>query len=286
MYKRIRSPLCDNTLCPCATSPLTLTLHFKPYLRLYMCYDVAYLTKRTEEYAKRFSVEEKSVEEAKKKNAPAYHAMGYDHPLLPIIKPKEPGKIQLMEWGLIPFFAKNSRNAVVLSNKTLNARGESIFEKPSFKYSAPNKRCLILVDGFFEHYHYQGKTYPFYIKMKDDRPFFFGGLYSYWKNEKEGIGKHTVSLITTKANPLLEKIHNGGANAGRMPFIVPEELSDKWLKIDGGDKAGKDEVLAMIRPYDDAEMTAYTVGRLRGKKAVENTPEAVKEVPYPEMELI
>lgn len=250
-----------------------------------MCYDVAYLTKRNEDYAKRFPLEEKSIEDAKKKTAPGYHAMGYDHPLLPIIKPKEPNKIQLMEWGLIPFFAKDTKNAVVLSNKTLNARGESIFETASFKYSAPNKRCLIMVDGFFEHYHYGGKAYPFFIKMKDNRPFFIGGLYSYWKNDKEGIGKYTVSLITTEANPLMKKIHNGGVNAGRMPFIVPDELADKWLTVDGGDKAGKEEVLSMIRPYDDVKMTAYTVGRLRGKQAVENTPEAIKEVEYPGMEI-
>jgi putative SOS response-associated peptidase YedK len=76
------------------------------------------------------------------------------------------------------------------------------------------------------------------------------------------------------------KIRNNKNNDGRMPFIVPDELADKWLTINGDDKAGKHEVLSMIRPYDEEEITAYPVGRLRGKQAVGNEPDALKEVDY------
>lgn len=242
-----------------------------------MCYDVSYLRQKIEKYKRTHDL--KNIEEVVKKIPKAYHMSGFDHPDLPVVTKEDIHTLQSMEWGLIPFFVKDAAQATSIANKTLNARGETIFEKPSFKNSAKNMRCAVLLDNFYEHKHLNDKTtVPHLIGLKEEKPFWVGGLYSVWK--LGDIKKVTVSLITTEANPMMKDIHNGGPNAGRMPFIVPDEMLEDWLKIEADDKPAKDHILEMIKPYDQDEMQAYTVGRLRGKSAVGNHEDVLREVKY------
>ncbi len=163
-------------------------------------------------------------------------------------------------------------------NKTLNARSETIFEKNSFKYSAKNKRCLIVIDGFYEHHHRNGTIYPYYIHT--DEPLILAGLWNYWKKGEAEM--QTFSIVTTKANAVMAKIHNNPKLAGpRMPVILNDELGKKYLEINASDKAGQDEVLELCQP-SDIELQYHTVNPLRGKARLGNVPEASEYFEYGE----
>jgi putative SOS response-associated peptidase YedK len=255
-----------------------------------MCYDVAYMTKKKANYAKRFGATEEevasleqSIEVNKAAFSPTYHTNGFAHHQLPVITHEAPYQIQAFEWGLIPFWVKDAPTATKLANMCLNARGESIFEKPAFRNAAQQQRCLIIIDGGFEHHHQDGITYPFHFKLKDDAPFALAGLWERW--EHQGIIKHTCSIVTTTGNELMAKIHNNPKAAGpRMPVILPKELERDWL-CSINDKADKQVVQALIQPYDTAEMTAYPVAKLRGKAAIGNSKGALAEQHYEELRL-
>jgi putative SOS response-associated peptidase YedK len=90
-----------------------------------------------------------------------FHVSAFTHPQILIFTDREPFKATPAIWGLIPNWVKDNKQRLQIWNKTLNARGETIFEKPSFRYAAKHNRCLIYLDGFYEHHHYKGKTYPF-----------------------------------------------------------------------------------------------------------------------------
>jgi len=257
-----------------------------------MCYNISYLTKKKLKYARRFGNNEadiKDLEEQLKKLGekigPHYHTSGFDHLDVPVITNESRNKIQLFNWGLIPDWVKDVRKAVELSNKTLNARGEEMFEKPSFRHAAKYRRCLVLVDGYFEYHWKNDKSYPYHIALKNDEPMALAGLWETWNLESEDLIRNTFSIVTTSANPLMAHIHNKpkGSMEPRMPLIIPRELEDEWLKpID--DPLDMNEIKSIIKPYDEEEMQSWTVPKIKGKEAVGNVPEAIEKVTYPELE--
>src|SRR3989304_6221074 len=131
-------------------------------------------------------------------------------------------KADFFLWGLIPSWAKDA----TIANKLINARGETIAEKPSFRGGFKYKRCLILADGFYEWKAQEGiktKT-PYFIHMKDRKPFAFAGLWDSW-NSPDGSLIKTCTIITTEPNELVSIIHN------RMPVILHPRDYAKWLDI-------------------------------------------------------
>lgn len=240
-----------------------------------MCYDIAYFTKKIEKYEKRFG-----VTYGERPKAPAYHANGFDHPEVPVITHKESSVLQMFSWGLIPFWVKDLEQAAKIQNSTLNARDYTLFEKSSFREAAKRRRCLVVVDGFYDHHWHKGKSYPFYIRMKNDEPFAIGGVWERWK--RDDIERFTVAIITTDPNPMLEYIHNQpkGSETSRMPFIVPADLEKAWIEPE----VPPEDVLKMIGPYPESEMESYTVGRLRGKAYAGNVPQIMDKVSYPELD--
>ncbi|WP_319482690.1 SOS response-associated peptidase [uncultured Draconibacterium sp.] len=207
-----------------------------------------------------------------------FHVSGFQHPKLLIYTSENFEVPAIASWGLIPFWVKNEQQQLDIWNKTINARGESIFEKPSFRTSAKSKRCLVYIDGFFEHHHFGGKKYPFYIQRVDGEPIVLGGLWDEWTTKATGEVVNSFTIITTKANALMKKIHNNPKlNEARMPLILNDEEADKWLN--GTTAVAK----AMIKPATDGLLKAHTVRRLRGKEAVGNSPEAIEEFIYPEL---
>lgn len=254
-----------------------------------MCYDKEYLTKKQERYAQWYGHDPAEVEYMKEQLnkinlGPVYHASGFDHPIVPVIV-NSSLDIELHSWGLIPHWIKSAAEAVAISNRTINARAETMFEKSAFREPARNRRCLVMADGFFEHHHKSKKTFPYYVKFKNDDPMTLAGLWDEWIDKSSGLVRRTYSVVTTRANPLLARIHNNPKmeEGPRMPLILPKDFFMDWLKPIN-DKIDQQMIEELVQPYDEEELEAYTVRRLRGKEAIGNKPEAVEPFHYAELE--
>ncbi len=159
-----------------------------------------------------------------------------------------------------------------------------MFEKNSFKNSAMKKRCLIIVDGFYDH-HWKGKnSFPHFVTTKNEVPFSLAGLWETWTSKEEGITKNTVSIVTSSANKMMSYIHNKpkGSEGPRMPLIIPKDLEEEWLRH-VEDPVGKQAVLELIKPYEDHNLISYTVPKLRGKAYIGNVPEIMAFHTYEEL---
>jgi len=256
-----------------------------------MCYDMNFLTKNKIKYARRFAESEADISDLEdqlkrlgERISPHYHVSGFEHPDVPVITNEEPKKIQLLNWGLIPGWTKDVQAAVEISNRTLNARNETMFEKPAFRDSAKERRCLVIVDGYFEHHWKEGKSYPYHIFLKNDEPMALGGIWDIWKDLVTGLYRKTFSIVTTEANSLMQHIHNNpkASTGPRMPLIIPKELEKDWF-LPAVDVASMGLVESVIAPFDEEQMEAHTVSRLKGKLAVGNSPKALEKVNYEEL---
>lgn len=150
---------------------------------------------------------------------------GFQFPKTPVITNKQPDNILLYSWGLIPFWAKDDS----IKKNTLNARMETIHEKPSFRNSV-NNRCLILADGFYEWQWLDDKgkqKQKYELTLPDNELFAFAGLFSEWTDKSTGEIINTYTILTTEANELMSKIHN---TKKRMPIIVSADNEQTWLK--------------------------------------------------------
>lgn len=168
---------------------------------------------------------------------------------IPVILTDDGPRLTMLKWGLVPFWAKDPK----IGNKMINARAESVAEKPSYREAFKRRRCLIPADGFYEWRTLPGtktKT-PVYFKMKSGKPFAFGGLWE--TNKKCGDELRTCTIITTTPNDLVANAHN------RMPVIIPQDAYEYW--IDSAEKDPKDLVDLLV-PYPVEEMEAYEVSRV------------------------
>ncbi|MGM9512396.1 SOS response-associated peptidase [Larkinella sp. GY13] len=176
---------------------------------------------------------------------PPGRVSGFAHPLLPVITKDDPKTIQLFKWGLIPVWAKEDK-AAELAKMTLNAREDTIFEKPSFKDSIVNHRCLLLIDGFYEWRHEGKAKIPYYITLTDQKPLALGCIYSVWK------GQPTFSIVTTAANPIMEYIHN---TKKRMPLMLSHEEQRRWIDPE----LTKAEIKELMQPLDESLMSTVVI---------------------------
>lgn len=253
-----------------------------------MCYDIKTSLEAQLKRARRYNDEE-AIAEIEKKLAPytdlpLFHASGFQHPKVLIYTDSDPQSPSVATWGLIPHWVKDEVQKKKIWNNTLNARGETIFEKPSFRYSARNKRAICYVDGFYEHHHHGGKTYPYFIRRKDGLPMAFAALWSDWQDPETQEWISSFTIVTTEGNPMMARIHNNPKLKGpRMPLILPDELEEAWLQgIE--DELDIQSIQDLIRSYPEEELTAYTVSKLRGKEYMGNKPEIAEEVVYQELE--
>lgn len=247
-----------------------------------MCYNVQYLKKKIEKYAERNGLE---IDPELFPNDKHFMS-AFDHEALPCITSDSPGKISALDWGLIPFWVKDAQAAIKISNQTPNAMGESIFEKPSFRDASLKKRCIVLINGFYEYHHLDKKTKIPYFITSDQETMPLAGLWQSWKNKEDGSIKNTVTIVTTVANNLMGQIHNNPdvikrTGSGRMPVILPQELVKEWLNT--GDEANiqKEMVNSLIKPYPSEHLTHHPVKKLLGNDGTGNTPEASKAFNYP-----
>jgi putative SOS response-associated peptidase YedK len=156
-------------------------------------------------------------------------------------------------WGLIPMWAKDP----AIGNRLINARGETVAEKPSFRGSFKYKRCLILADGFYEWKTSPGKKtkLPHFIHMQDRSPFAFAGLWDSWESP-DGSSLKTCTIITTEPNELMETIHN------RMPVILHPRDYARWLDPS---PQTPENLLPLLKPYPADAMSAHPVSTLVNK---------------------
>jgi len=173
------------------------------------------------------------------------------------------GEKQLVtcRWGFMP-----SKN-LTTGYKMINARSETVAEKPVFRAAFLKHRCLVIADGFFEWQKGEKKKTPYYIRLKSRRPFGFAGLYHAWTSP-EGEVICTCTIITTNANDLLAQVHD------RMPVIIPKDKEDLWLDTDMHDQ---DILLGLLRPYPAEEMEMYPVSSNVNYPKY-NSPEAVEPI--------
>ncbi len=155
-------------------------------------------------------------------------------------------RLEVLRWGLIPPWADDPG----IGSRMINARSETAPEKPSFRRAFRERRCLIPADGFYEWKRTNGSKQPYYIHMKEGRPFAFAGLWESW-NDDGGPAIRSCTILTTGSNALVGGIHD------RMPVILPAGSYDAWLDPE----AEKEELTALLTPYPEDEMEAYPVSR-------------------------
>jgi putative SOS response-associated peptidase YedK len=173
--------------------------------------------------------------------------------ILATLETPEP-QFHFLRWGLIPSWAKDP----TIGNRLINARAETVSEKPSFRAAFKRRRCLIPADGFYEwqsQAHRKTKQ-PYYIFLKEHQPFAFAGLWEHWTDPESGGEVQTCTILTTAPNGLMEPIHT------RMPVILAPDHYDPWLDP-GSYNPGK--LQKMLTPYRSEAMDCYPVSTLVNK---------------------
>jgi putative SOS response-associated peptidase YedK len=213
-------------------------------------------SKRALALAKRYGLKTNVIEMAKEIiEEQKYKITAFTHPHCPIVTTSE--NLEVAQWGLIPHWIKSAQEAQKIMKMTLNARSETVFSLPSFRSPILSNRCLVPVTGFFE-FHHQGKSViPYYIYVKNEEIFSFGGMYELWQNSDTKELTQTFSVLTVPANDLCSQIHNGGKNPFRMPLIIPKEHEAHWL-----DNSLKNtDIQQFFQPFDAKQMDAYPIAK-------------------------
>lgn len=169
-----------------------------------------------------------------------------------------------MRWGLVPFWAKDSKVAF----STINAKAETLETSPAFREPFKRRRCLIPLDGFFEWQTISPKEkQPFAVGLKSGALFSVAGLWDAWKDRATGQRLETFTIITTDPNPLMEPFHN------RMPVIVRPEDHERWMAPADPARLPVD----LLRPYPEEMMEAWKVGKQVGN-ARNDTPDLITPI--------
>lgn len=147
----------------------------------------------------------------------------------------ESRELAMFKWGLVPFWAKDP----AIGNRMINARAETVAEKPSFRAAYRQRRCLVLADGFYEWHRGGDAKVPYFVSLASGEPFAFAALWESWKAKDSDTTIQSAALITTAANDFMAKVHH------RMPIVLQAETADRWL---GGDNELLDEITANSPP--------------------------------------
>jgi putative SOS response-associated peptidase YedK len=201
--------------------------------------------------AKRFDAEPPSVTDASRYNISPTQDV-------PVILNTRPRQIELAAWGIVPAWDKTGRKTII------NARKDSL-DKPTFRKSLYERRCLVLADSFYEWLSVPGQRSkrPFRFLLKSEEPFAFAGI---WREQDEEKGKepHCV-IITTDANGVVGKVHD------RMPAILAPDTEKEWLDLD----TTPEQALELLKPYPDDQMKAYEISTLINSPA-NNSSDIIK----------
>jgi putative SOS response-associated peptidase YedK len=175
-------------------------------------------------------------------------------------------ELVLLHWGLVPFWAKDPQ----IGSRLINARSETVAEKPAFREAFRRRRCLVLADGFYEWQKQGGTKQPFCVRLRDGRPFAFAGLWEHWQGTDAVV--ESCTLLTTDPNELMRPLHN------RMPVIIDPGDYELWLDVG---VRQPDVLQSLLRPYPAEEMEAYPVSR-RVNSPDNDDPQCVEPLPHGE----
>ena len=190
--------------------------------------------------AEEFQLEELLSLEARYNIAPAQN-------ILAVRSSSDGREAVTLKWGLIPSWAKDSS----IGARLINARSETVEEKPAFRDAFKRRRCIVPADGFYEWKQTGGSKQPYYFRMNDGHPFGFAGLWERWRTP-EGEGVETCSILTTEANEVLSPVHR------RMPVILHPDTYDLWLDEDVRRQDLRKDLLC---PYPASEIMSYPVSK-------------------------
>jgi putative SOS response-associated peptidase YedK len=169
---------------------------------------------------------------------------------VPAVRAAEEGAraFSMLHWGLVPRWAKER----AIGNRMINARSETLAEKPSFRDAFRKRRCLVLADGWYEWQVAADGKQPWFIRMKDARTFAFAGLWERWKDPADGSTLESCAIVTTDASASIRKIHE------RMPVVLAEADWDRWLDTAFSDTG---TLSGLLRPFDPDALEAWPVSR-------------------------
>ena len=168
--------------------------------------------------------------------------------VLTVVAENEVRRAVRKRWGLIPSWAREAS----IGSRMINARAETVAEKPSFRTALRRRRCLVLADGFYEWRRTGADKRPMRVTMASGEPFAFAGLWDTWRDQ-QGEAVTSCTIITTEANELLRPIHD------RMPVILQRDREDLWLDHD---VRGPDVLREVLIPHDPGAMKAHEVSTL------------------------
>jgi len=203
-----------------------------------------------------------------------YHQVsGFAHPLLPVIAPSEQGGVQPMRWGLIPHWCKDSATAKKMAAQCLNARSETVREKPAFR--SAKGRAVVVLDAFYEYHHFMGRAYPFRIAHLEGDALTMAALYDEWADRETGEFVRTFSIVTAHGTGMMATLHNNPKAQGpRMPLLLSPDDIAPWLSTTDVPPAAT-----------DIPLSAHPVRALSGHSSPGNTPEASERYEYAELGL-
>lgn len=195
--------------------------------------------------------------------APRYNAAPMQ--FLPVIRQRPGGAriLHLLRWGLVPSWSKDE----AIATKAINARGESVAEKPSFRAAFRRRRCIVPVNGFFEWQTVAGDKQPFYIHPVEGEFFGLAGLWERWTRPSDGESLDTFTIVTTTANAAMRPLHD------RMPVILAPTDYAAWLSAD----TAADQAQVLIQPFPEAMLAAYPVSTAVGNVR-NDRPELIRPV--------
>ncbi|MCC6372882.1 MAG: SOS response-associated peptidase [Bacteroidia bacterium] len=207
---------------------------------------------------------------------PAYVKSGFSHLKQPIITSDK--QFTQYRWGLIPSWVKDWASAKTLRVQTLNAIGDTIDSKPSFRGAVKSGRfCVVPVRRFYEWHHLGKEKYPHFIYPKDSPYFLLAGLFVYWQNKELNETLNTFTIVTTAANSRMEWIHN---TKKRMPVILSTESAKAWL-----DKGiSFEQKKQLLEPYPTVFMADHSISKLITSRSKNpNQAKVMEPVVYPEL---
>jgi putative SOS response-associated peptidase YedK len=185
--------------------------------------------------------------------------------LVPVLGKGEGGalRIGMLQWGLVPYWADDPRGGP----KAINARAETLLQRPTFRDPFLCRRCLVPADGFYEWAREGGTRRPFRFRLRGDRLLSFAGVWDRWKRP-DGESLYTCAIITTPASALVGRVHD------RMPAIIAPEQREAWLDP----AAHPDALAALLRPYERDDLECYAVSPLVNRVS-NDSPECIAPVP-------
>ena len=191
---------------------------------------------RTSLFARQSVIEDRFDATATRPITPRYNIAPGDD--IAVIRNDADDEVDLLEWGLVPSWADRSHSGFI------NARAETVAEKPSFREAYQRRRCLVLADGFYEWQQRSGGKQPYRVARADDAPFAMAGLWEKW--ERDGDVRRTATIITTGANDLMRPIHD------RMPVVLAPDEERQWLRSPEA---------SLLDPYGDDDFRASPISK-------------------------